>query len=239
MSGSDPNLASLGKGPWATFLYGPSRAVLGRVAWALARANDPTPFWVDIQADDGRPDPGAPPDLGWINPDQLFLVAPRHAKPQSSVGAGAIARVIRSDEAGSAIADLSEFLRLPPSVQEMISLHAGGGARPALVIANADRVRSDWPTDVAGVRPILDVMVRQEVVPIFTATPPPGPGRMAFDFVFEIRGTEPPDWRSGVLYCEKAPAATSFRRGDSTRLVDIPEVRSALTTRPTAETARR
>jgi hypothetical protein len=235
---SGPDLSAVGKGPSATILVGPSREVLGRCAWALARANDPTPFWLDIREIGGHPDAGSPPDLGWLNADQLYIVAPTEVRPPSAVGPQVIARVIRSDEPDSAVAELSDFLRLPSPVQEMIGLHTAAVGRPAMVIANGDRVRHYWPEDELGVRPILDALLRHGVLPIFTVTPPAGAGRLAFDFVFDIRGTRPGDWRSGVLYCEKAPEGSAFRIGDSTPLADIPEFVTALEGRPLAESTR-
>jgi hypothetical protein len=236
---TEADLSSLGKGDWATYLYGPSREVVGRFAWAMARANDPTPFWLDIRADDGRPDAGTPPALGWINPDQLFIVAPTQAKPELGVDPWTMAQVIRSDEPGSAITDLNDFLRLPSAVQEILGLHTGGGTRSALVIANGDRVRTYWPVEPAGVRPVLDTMLHQGVLPIFTAAPPAGPGRIAFDFVFQIRGIERGDWRSGALHCERAPKDSGFRSGQTIPVAEIGALVSALEARPLTESTRR
>ena len=227
-----PDLTSLSRGQWAIMITGPSREVLGRCAWALARANDPAPFWLDVREAGGKADPGSPPALGWLNADQLYTVAPTQVRPPSAVGPQVLAQVIRSDEPDSAVAELSEFLRLPSPVQEMIGLHPSGAGRPAFVIANGDRVRSYWPEDPQGVRPILDALLRQGVLPIFTATPPAGPGRMAFDLVFDLRGARPGDWRSGVLFCEKAPPDSTFHTGEATPLGKIPEFVAALEGRP-------
>ena len=197
----------------------------------MARANDPTPFWLDIRGDDGRADPGTPPALGWINADQLFVLITAQAKPQASVPPQALASVIRSDEPASVIAEFAEFLRLPSTVQEIIGLHTGGSTRPAFVIANGDRVRSYYPTEPGGVRRILDVLLHQGVQPLFTSTPPPGPGRMAFDHVFEVRAPSLARWEAGELYCEKAPAGSSFESGRSVRLIELPGLKEVLTGR--------
>lgn len=223
-----PDLAALGQGASATFVYGASREIVGLCAWAMARANDPAPFWLDIRAENGRADPGSPPELGWINADQLFVLAAAQAKPQSAVGPKTIASIIRSDEPDSAVAELSDFLSLPSAVQEMIGLHAGGVGRPAFVIANGDRVRPYYPADTGGVRRILDVLLHQGVLPIFTSTPPPGAGRMAFDFVFEVRASDRTAREPGMLHCEKAPAGSTFRAGESSPLRDFSALADAL-----------
>ncbi len=228
-----PQLSVLGKGAWATFIYGASRDVVDRCAWAFARANDPAPFWLDIRADDGRADAGTPPDLGWINVDQLFVLAIADARPQASVGARTIASVIRSDESESVVAEFADFLRLPSAIQEVIGLHTGGPTRPAFVFANGDRVRSDYPKEPAGVRPIIDVLLHQGVLPIFTSTPPPGAGRMAFDFVFEVRASSLAEWKEGTLFCERAPSATGFEAGNGVPLASLPGIAAALDGRPT------
>jgi hypothetical protein len=198
----------------------------------MARANDPAPFWLDVRSADGRPDPGSPPALGWINPDQLFVVLPDQARPQPAVAPGAVARILRSDDPDPTGVDLFDFLSLPSSLQEMIGLQRGGLRRTIFVIANGDRVRSSYPRNVSGVRRILDVLVRQGVSPIFTSTGPPGPGRWAFDFVFDVRARDLIPGPSDVLFCERAPVGAPFRTGGSARLVDLPAIVAALAGRP-------
>lgn len=196
---------ALGAGPYGTFLYGDSRPLVDQLSYAMARVNDPNPTWVDIRDPEGRADPASPSALGWVAEDHLFYVSPTEAKPQDAEANMALWTVVRSDEPDAVIAGLTDFLRLPPTVQVAVSRMGTSAPRPVFVVANSDRVRSYYPTEPAGVRPIIEAMLRSGVLPIFAAVGPPGPGRSAFDFVFEVKSRDPGDWRTGSLTCHKAP----------------------------------
>lgn len=222
-------LSGLSRGTWTTFLYGASRPVVGRCGWALARAVNPAPFWFDIRAP-GRPaDPGTPTELGWVDPARLAVIESSEARPQRPPGPRALSSVVRTDESGAELTDLTEFLRLPARLQELVSASPRPVERPVLVVANSDRVRPFYPRDAGGVRRILDVLVHQGFSAIFTATPPPGPGRMAFDLVLEIQEPGTPRAR---LSCEKAPEASGFTAGTVHPLAAFPELDSAAAGRP-------
>jgi hypothetical protein len=180
------------------------------------------PFWLDLREPEQAPEAGGPVALGWVPSDHLFVLAANDALPQHDIGNLALFSVIRSDEPESAIAALTDFLRLPAKVQEVLSAHGSDARPPALVISNSDRVRSAYPKDADGVRPILASMLRSGVVPIFIAAPPPGAGRMAFDVVFEVRCESLSQWAAGSLLCERAPAGLAFRAGDVLPLTAVP-----------------
>jgi hypothetical protein len=223
-----PDLKALRAGPWSTFVYGKSRVPLLRVAFGLARINDPAPYWVDIRDDTEVGDPRNPVGLGWIPEDHLYIVRESEARPQDADANMALWTVVRSDEPESVISGFTDFLRLPPVVQEAVSRTGDDDHRPVFVIANVDRVRQYYPRDAVGVRPILDAMVRAGVLPIFAAIGPPGAGRLAFDFVFEVRSPDPSNWRKGLLFCEKAPPGISLAPGGSIALDAVPEIAHAL-----------
>jgi hypothetical protein len=201
-----------------------------RVAFALAQINDPAPYWVDIRDETRKPDARSPVELGWIPEDHLYVVRESEARPRDADANMALWTVVRSDEPDSVIAGFTDFLRLPPVLQEAVSRTGDDAHRPVFVIANVDRVRQYYPKDVGGVRPILDAMVRAGVLPIFVAIGPPGPGRMAFDFVLEVRAGLSSDWRKGHLLCEKAPAASPLTSGSSYSLESVPEFTRVLAT---------
>ena len=222
------DLTALGRSLSATLVSGPSREVVNRCAWAMARANDPTPFYLDIRAEDGRADVGSPSELGWVNPDQLFVVAPGEARPHPPVGARTIASVIRADDPHVTVAELSDFLQMPAAVQEMIGLHSGGIGRPAFVIANCDRVATYYPTAPQIIRRVLEVFLRRGVLPVFTTINTPGTRKDAFEFAFEVTPAHRSGWRSGRLVCERAPHDAPFKVGDAVPLEDMPVLADAL-----------
>ncbi len=213
---------------YGTFLYGPSRTVLLRVAYAFARASDPQPYWVDIRDPNEYLDPPGPVELGWIPDDHLFVVSRSEARPQDAVSNLALWTVVRSDEPRSVIAGLTDFLRLPPVVQDVLSRYGEEFRRPVFVVANTDRVRDYYPRDRVGVRPIVDAMLHSGVVPIFVARGPPGPGRLAFDLVIEVEAPDLVRWREGTLRCERSLNGAPFQQDQRIRLDSFPALAAAL-----------
>jgi hypothetical protein len=224
MEGSRPRIDfhALAGGPWGTFVYGSPRSVVDRIAFAMATANDPNPTWVDIRDPGGGTDPAAPGELGWIPQDRLYLVSSTDARPRDTAANLALWSVVRSDEPTAVLGPLTDFLRLPSTVQIAVSHMGTEPSRPALVVANSDRVRPYYPRDPSGVRPIIDAILHAGVLPIFAAVGPPGEGRAAFDFVFEVYAPDPAHWRSGSLTCHKAPPQTKLPLEQSVPLAALP-----------------
>lgn len=222
------DLATLTSGSVGIFLYGPSRTVLLRVAYALARANDAQPYWVDVRDPNDYLDPPGPVELGWIPDDHLFVVSRSEAKPQDAVSNLALWTVVRSDEPRSVIGGLTDFLRLPPQLQDAVSQYGRESYRPVFVVANTDRVREYYPRNVEGVRGVVEAMIHGGVVPIFASQGPPGPGRFAFDLVFEVQAPDLTHWKEGYLVCERAFDGAPFHAGDRIRMDSLPALASAL-----------
>ncbi len=207
-SSNPVDFRALGTGAYGTFLYGESRPLVDRLGYAMARANDPNPTWVDIRDPQGASDVSSPSELGWVAEDHLFFVSPAEARPQDAEANMALWTVVRSDDPEATVGGLTDFLRLPPKVQVAVSRMDASAPRPVFVVANSDRVREYYPKEATGVRPIIDAMLQAGVLPIFAAVGAPGEGRAAFDFVFEVSSPHANDWRAGSLTCHKAPAGT-------------------------------
>jgi hypothetical protein len=227
-SPSSADLAVLGTGAYGTFLYGSSRTVLLRVAYAFASANDFHPYWVDVRDPNDFLDPPGPVELGWIPDDHLFVVSRSEAKPQDAMSNLALWTVVRSDEPKSVIGGLTDFLRLPPSLQDILSRYGQDAHRPVFVVANTDRVREYYPRNVIGVKAIVETMLRGGVIPIFASLGPAGPGRLAFDLVLEVDAGDLAHWKDGSLRCERAFEGAPFHPGQRVRLDSIPPVVAAL-----------
>ncbi len=209
---STPDLAALGAEGMGTFIYGADRPSLLRVAFALARHLDPHPYWVDIR-EPSSTGTAEVPGLGRIAGDHLFIVSSPDARPQDAEANMALWTVVRSDEPASVVSGFVDFLRLPPAIQEAVSRSRSPEGRPVFVVANTDRVRPYYPTQAAEVRPIVNAFVRAGVVPIFASLGPPGAGRWAFDFVFEVRPGASGNPEAGVLACERAPPTSPVASG--------------------------
>lgn len=223
-----PDLSYLGRSSVATFLYGSSRTVVLRLAYALARANDPHPYWVDVRDPNDYLDPPGPVEMGWIPDDHLFVVSRSEAKPQDAVSNLALWTVVRSDEPRSVIGGLTDFLRLPASMQELLGRYGGNTSRPVFVVANTDRVREYYPRNVSGVRGVIDAMLGAGVTPIFASLGPPGPGRFAFDVVCDAQAKDLTHWKEGHLACERGVDNSPFRPGTDIPLSTVPAFAAAL-----------
>ncbi|MCI4373834.1 MAG: hypothetical protein L3K02_09390 [Thermoplasmata archaeon] len=225
---SQPDFRTLGGEGLGTFLYGPDRSSLLHVAYSLAKLSDPNPYWVEIR-DAGRSgDTTDPVGRGRIPEDHLYIVLEGDARPQDAEANMALWSIVRSDEPQSVIAQFTDFLRLPLTVQEAVSRSRSDDLRPVFVIANADRVRPYYPTSATDVRPYIDSMVRAGVIPIFAAVGKPGAGRWAFDFVFEVRPDPSGDRRRGTLECERAPPGLSISAGQSVPFESVPGLLEAI-----------
>jgi hypothetical protein len=194
----------------------------------MAAACEPNPVWVDFRDADSKPDELGPIASGLIPKDHLYVVTKSEAKPGPAVNDRSLWTVIRSDEPKDRIAELTDFLRLPPRAQEIVSRAGGQGRRLSLVVANSDRIREFYPGYGQLVRALIDTTVRANMLPIFASLPPTDPGYLTFDLVFEVQAKGLAEWREGTLRCEKAPAGAEFVRGQTTRLGSFPEMASLL-----------
>ncbi|HLN51239.1 MAG TPA: hypothetical protein VK455_04215 [Thermoplasmata archaeon] len=229
-AGTSGGFAGLAGKGCSTFVWGESRAAVNRVLFAVASDIDPDFVWLDIRhPTDESVEPG-PVELGWIpNGRLLFTRAPSEARPQEPVAPAAIWRIVRSDDPDHEVASYADFLRLPAVTQKIIAGLAPTSGRRALAFANSDRVREFYPRKPEEIRPFLDAELAAGVIPLYGVAGPSGPGRMALDFVLEVRTPDLRHWREGTLMCEKAPPGSAFHRGDQLPLPSIPSVAAAFT----------
>jgi len=227
------DLSTFAEDGFSTFLWGSSRAVVNRLLFAMVRAHDPEPIWLDLRGRelaDGEP---GPVELDWIPRDHLYLAEePASARPQDAIANMALWTVVRADEPDAAVSRLADFVRLPPIAQQILQRADVGAARHALAVANSDRVRGEYPTTVEGVRPIVRALMDGPLLPFFGAVGPPGAGRMAFDLVFEVRAPDLAHWGDGTLLAEKVPPGHPVRLGTPIRLRDIAGLASAFGSAP-------
>jgi hypothetical protein len=194
----------------------------------MAAACEPNPVWVDFRVVDTAPDESGPVACGVVPKDHLYVVTRSEAKPGPALTDKSLWTVIRPDEPKETIQEFTDFLRIPPRAQEIVSGAGGQRRRLALVVANSDRVRDFYPHYAKLIRALVDTCVRANMLPIFASLPPTDPGYLAFDLVFEARAKGLAQWREGSLRCEKAPAGSEFVSGQTTPLGSLPELASLL-----------
>lgn len=226
----DPPIApERGAGPTTVFVGGSSRGVVNAVAYALAELIDLTPFWLNVKDSRTRsidPDPGS---VGWIPPDRMFVSEDGRGLEVMVEGAmQALSTVVRSDEPASALSNLTEFLKLPELIQDILSAAPENGAPKALVAANSDRVTHLFPQTAKGLRQFFATIAAANVSILAAHTGPVGPGRFGFATVFQVRTASPGDWIEGTLICEKGIEGGPFAVGRTTRLSDVPGIARVL-----------
>jgi hypothetical protein len=221
------DFTELTRSPGATILWGESRGIVNRVLFAMVRANDEDPFWIQVLSSGPEESAPTPVDLHWIRKERLYLVGdPDELKPHAALGNMALVNLLAEERPQLSL--LADFLRLPEVTQELIAHQQGSGSPRALGIANADRVRKYYHGSPEEVEPFLQAMVSGGLLPFFGSTTRPGPAQWAFDHSFEVRAPSLARWNEGSLRCEKAPTASPWRVGTEIPLREIRPAAAAL-----------
>ncbi|MFZ0831046.1 MAG: hypothetical protein WCB18_04610 [Thermoplasmata archaeon] len=212
-------------GPATVFVGGPSRPVVNGVAFALAETIDLTPFWLDLRnglkGNEG-PDPG---NTGWIPPDRMFVSENGQGlEIGNTVVEPALWTIVRSDEPQSVLSNLTDFLRLPQLIQEILSAVLPNGGPKALVAANSDRVAHLFPRTADGLQKFLATLAASSLSIVAAHTGPTSPGRFGFGTVFRLEVQTPEQWMEGTIICEKGIEQGPFAIGRTNRLSDVPSI---------------
>jgi len=196
--------------PNSVFVYGPSRPLVNLTLFALADATTPDFQWLDIGIPGEERTAFDPIRLGWVPAERLWQVeGPDALRPNELTTNLALFGLIRSDEPSETLTQLTEFLRLPETSQQILATRPTDGKPGALAVTNAHRVMAAFP--LSRVPPILAVH-RNAGFSVFVGfAEAPGPGRDLFDFVFRLDCEHVGDWRKGHLVCEKGIVSGPLR----------------------------
>ncbi len=211
--------------PTTVFVGGECRPVVNGVAFALAELLDLTPFWLDVRdpavPSDG-PDPGT---TGWIPPDRLFVSEGGKGLEASVLASSdALWTLVRADEPESVLTLLTDFLRLPEVIQEIVGTATSNGGPKAVVAANSDRFAHLFPRTAAGLQRFLQTLEASSLSIIAAHTGRTGPGRFGFRTVFRVDVESSEKWMEGTITCEQGIDHGPFAVGRSNRLSDVPSI---------------
>jgi hypothetical protein len=220
-----PILPDGSSGPTTIYVSGPSRAVVNGVAFAFAEMIDLAPFWLDVRdptAQSDGPDPGS---TGWIPPDRLFVSEGGRGLEVAPENLGkALWTIVRSDEPESVLSHLTDFLRLPELIQEILSATGSGLGIKALVAANTDRVAHLFSRTAEGLQHFLGTLAASHLSIVAAHTGTTVPGRFGFATVFRVDVESPARWSEGTIVCEQGIAHGPFAVGRANRLSDVPAI---------------
>ncbi|MGA7861644.1 MAG: hypothetical protein WCB19_07280, partial [Thermoplasmata archaeon] len=215
--------------PTTVFVSGPSRSVVNGVAFALAEMIDLTPFWLDVRDGKESSDSPDPASTGWIPPDRLFISEGGRGLEAEAPGTeAALWTIVRSDEPASVLSHLTDFLRLPELIQEILSTTGTNGGPKALVTANSDRVTHLFPRTAEGLQRFLRTLAASSLSIVAAHTGTGGPGRFGFETVFRLDVESPSSWTEGTIVCEQGIAQGPFAVSRANRLSDIPGIARVL-----------
>jgi len=219
-----------GTHPTTVFVGGPSRSVVNSVAFALAEMLDLTPYWLDVRNSSTISDGPDPVSTGWIPPDRLFVSESGHGLEQETSRTDrALWSIVRSDEPAEVLSHLTDFLRLPQLIQEIVSASDPSSGPRALVASNSDRVAHLFPRTADGLQRFLATLAAASLSIVAAHTGPTSPGRFGFATVFRLEVESPAAWMEGTLVCEQGIDRGPFAVGRSNRLSDVPGIARVFT----------
>lgn len=224
-----PILSGQNRRPTTVFVGGRSRPIVNGVAFALAELIDLTPFWLDVRASGAGSDGPDPGSTGWIPPDRLFVSEGGHGlEPEAPGAESALWTIVRSDEPASVLSHLTDFLRLPELIQEILSAASPNQGPKALVAANTDRVSHLFPRTADGLQRFLGTLAASSLSIIAAHTGAVGTSRFGFATVFRLDVETPAEWMEGKIVCEQGIDQGPFAVGRTNRLSDVPSISRVL-----------
>jgi hypothetical protein len=217
----------LSERPTSTFLYGRSRPLVNLLLYALAEKENAGFHWLDIRTPQEESEELDPAQLGWIDEKHLWKVDRLDAFTPNNVPANAaLFELVRDDEPPETLARLSDFLRLPDAMQQILAEPPAGGGPGVLAVANAHRTADAFP--VSTLAPILEALrwAGYSLLVGFAGSPPAV--RAEFDRVIRVDGSGPGTWTTAELVLEAGPSMVGLASEGTARLVDLPFVARVL-----------
>jgi len=204
----------------AVLVWGVSRRIVNRLVFSMVRSLDATPLWLEVSERGEQPEPLR---LGWVPPERLYVSErPEDLEPARAIGNLALWGIVRSDEPTTLLARLTDFVRLPPLVQQAL-----GGSTPesplrALAVGNADRVAHLFRERPEELQWLVSYLRQSSLCLVVGANGPPGTGRSAFDCEFHVEGESVMTWREATVICDRSRVGGSYPVGRARRLSEIP-----------------
>jgi hypothetical protein len=210
------------------FLCGAGRALLNWVAFALVADHPGGYLWGHVQLEGEEFDHSDLLKTHLIPREQFIPVSPAELARDEFAGNLALGGLVRSEKEDESVRSFADFLRLPGQTQEMISRLPPEGPRPVLVLSGGHRLAALYSAEAVG--PTVRSIVELGGSMLLVWADAPVAGRLEFEHILHLRGTEPPKWRDAVLWVERGWPAGPLRTGAEVRLDALPSVAKVLGT---------
>lgn len=188
--------------PSAALVYGTSRPLVSLLLYAISEEANPRFHWLDIRRESEPPAEWDPASMGWLKDRHTWVADPSEGlSPDNARANAAIFHVVRSDEPPAVLAHLTDFLRLPPTIQEILGTMPAEGSSNLLAVANVDRISGAIPE--SALAPILAAFDWLRCSLYVGYVGARAPATAAFDHVIRIDGTGPDRWEEARVHFER------------------------------------
>jgi len=162
-----------------------------------------------------------PGEDGWLKDRHTWVADPSEGLSADNARANAaMFHVIRSDEPPAILSRLTDFLRLPPTIQEILGAMPSEGSSSLLAVANVDRISGSIPEPALA--PILAAFewLRCSLFVGFVGARAPATGQ--FDRVIRIDGTSPERWEDARVRFERGETYGVSQPADGVSPAELP-----------------
>ena len=210
----------------SVMIWADDRIAATVAALTLARQRSSNVTWLDIRDPIGATEPYDTLLREAIDRDRAYRTAsPSELAPDNAAANLATWTVIRADEPSEVVAQFVDFLRLPPSVQQMFEQFGLPETLPTLVVTNSDRLASFYPESVEGTRAFVEVFGRSGVKLVSSLVGIERADRFAYRHVFHVASPRGGPWSEALVTSETRTAPPGTAGHSPTRLGDVPGVR--------------
>lgn len=217
----------------SVFVWGDERTPVTVTAFAILRASALPFLWLDVGPPSGPPDDYESLLGPKVTPDRRFVTHLREELRPESVRARptdwTTARAVRR---GSILDDLTDFLRLPRTVQVLAARLITLGRRSSLFVTNVDRFDEFYPEDPVSTARYARAVSRRGIKLIVSYCGGVRRDRLVFDHVFRLDPGLSGDWRSSLVVGEQGGLDEGSAGVVPTPLGSIASVRDLLTPDP-------
>ncbi|MCI4321039.1 MAG: hypothetical protein L3K05_01885 [Thermoplasmata archaeon] len=204
---------------------GPDRTAVAVAAYALAAHGGRTVTWLDVRSPYRPPDPYVSLLAPFVPLEQRIVTSsPDDLAPEIAVSNVAVWSLIRESEPNEAVVSLIDFLRLPQSVQTLVSEGSTPEDGSTLLVTNSDRLSPLYPEDVASTRAFVQAITRQSVKLVASLAGLDRKDRFAYDVVFQVSPGAADGWANSILKVEKGELAAGSAGRLPTPLRSVDEV---------------